>query len=174
MTQLTNYPELKERNEHESEFRVHFTIRNISTFFSKMDLYKLIYDTLISFGEVKEISFQKVDNDSCCFVVGMKKDDVAEDIIENKKLLTIMDSFKRGEKKPYLEVSLSFQLYLNFLKEKRTSGPKKDEIFIESQALEKGAEAPKVKDNEREPIHKDKKDLEKERLIISLYKHIYF
>jgi len=79
----------------------------------------MLYDSLISIGEVKEISYQKVDNDSFCFLVGMKRDEVASSIIEHHLLKHLCDSFIRGGMKPCVEPSFSFELYLNSMKEKK-------------------------------------------------------
>jgi len=113
---VTSYPELYIKSEHESEFRVHFYIKNVSTFFPKMEVYKKLYDSLQVFGETKEISFQRINDDSCDFAAGMKEDKTALEIIEKNKLTNFLNSFERGEMKPYTEIASGFKAYTDSLK----------------------------------------------------------
>jgi len=112
----TSYPELYIRSDHESEFRVHFYIKNVSTFFPKIEVYKKLYDSLQQFGETKEISFQRINDDCCDFAAGMKEDKTALEIIEKNKLACFLNSFERGEMKPYVEISNGFKAYADTLK----------------------------------------------------------
>jgi len=116
---VTNYPELYVKSENESEFRVHFYVKNMSTFFPKMEVYKRLYDSLQVFGETKEISFHKTNDDACDFAAGMKEDKTALEIIESNKLTNFLNSFERGEMKPFVEIAPGFKAYVNTLKNSR-------------------------------------------------------
>jgi len=109
----TNYPELYVKSAHESEFRVHFYVTNVSTFFPKMEVYTQLYDALQTFGETKEIAFQKGNEDSYNFVVGMKEDKTALEIIDRNKLSSFLSSFERGELKPSTEIAPGFKAYVD-------------------------------------------------------------
>ena len=116
-----SYPELYQRTEKESELLIHFYVRNISSFYAKSDIHKRLYDSLQRYGDVKEISLQRVNNEVYDFGVGMKHDEAARHVIDNDKLQSFIASIERKEAKPFVEISLIFNFYLKNMSENHDS-----------------------------------------------------
>ncbi len=150
----TNYPELYIKSAHESEFRVHFYVTNVSAFFPKMEVYKKLYDILQSFGETKEIAFQKMSADSYDFAVGMKQDKTALEIIERNKLNSFLSSFERGEMKPFTEISAGFKAYVDVVlkgnKRQQESNRYSDKGHSHRETHDRDRDSPRSRKNEYE------------------------
>lgn len=147
------------RKDKETEYLVHFYIKNISNSHSKHDLSKKLHKNLSKYGKVREIACQKDDGDVFSFAVGMLYDNNASYIVNHDILRVFVNTVTKSNAKTYVDVSKAFYAANKAL---RDNDPGKSDREREREK-ERERERERDRDRERERDRDRERERERER-----------